>query len=210
MVTIDRIMSSYSVFELNSLYYGMCNKCGGSNANPNSDLATVLQDVDGKLQPSGGSVFLKDLAKPAGYSPSSNVLLMESYQGRMTYYRDNSKLGEIADPVASTVSGTFEHQNNTTEQDLIVFQISNPTVIHELTLDLSSLTKNATIRVYKKLGGNWRRLFGRTLDWTPAMDDGVPFGDIRSVTDVKVTIQSPEAEGAVRSIPYSGWKEAWS
>jgi hypothetical protein len=128
----------------------------------------------------------------------------------MTFYRDNTRLRELADPTASMISGTFAHPNSAAEQTLITFTVTTPTVIHELTLDFSNLTQNTVIRVYKKIGVDWKLLLGRTLNWETTMDDAIPLGTISSITDTKITIQSADLEGTSRNIAYSGWKEVWS
>lgn len=213
MVTIDRIGVDYTIYydSENTLYRGFCNKCGGSNPSPNVNKATVQQAVVDLLT-SGGSIFLKamTLDNTVMSNLPSNVLVIEDYQGQRTFYRDGTRLRELADPIAVTISGVHAHPNSTSEEDLKVFTVSVPTIIHELTLDLSNLTQNATIRVYKKFNGNWRRLLGRTLVWETSMDVAVPLGEMSSTTDVKITIQSAVLEGASRNIPYSGWKEVWS
>jgi hypothetical protein len=102
MVTIDRINSDYTIYydEQAQLYRAMCNKCGGSDASPNSDKATVQQAVVNLVQSAGGgSMFLKanSLDSTVKSNLPSNVLVIEDYQGKRTFYRDGKKLFELQD-----------------------------------------------------------------------------------------------------------------
>lgn len=171
----------------------------------------VQQFAIGNLTASGGgSIYLKQVTLNTSLAYGATILIIEDYQGKMTFYRDNTRLRELADPTASMISGTFAHPNSAAEQTLITFTVTTPTVIHELTLDFSNLTQNAAIRVYKKIGADWKLLLGRTLNWETTMDDAIPLGTISSITDTKITIQSADLEGTSRNIAYSGWKEVWS
>lgn len=176
----------------------------------NTNKTLVEQFAIGNLTSVGGTVYLKQVLLNTSLTYGSNILIIEAYQGKMTFYRDNTRLRELADPTASMISSTYSHPNSTAEQDLIAFTITTPTVIYELTLDFSNLTQNTVIRVYKKIGVDWKLLLGRTLNWETTMDDAIPLGTISSITDTKITIQSAVLEGTARNIAYSGWKEVWS
>jgi hypothetical protein len=176
----------------------------------NTNKTLVQQFAIGNLTAVGGTAYLKQVTLNTSLTYGANVLIIEDYQGKMTFYRDNTRLRELADPTASMISGTFTHPNSAAEQTLITFTITTPTVVHELTLDFSNLTQNTIIRVYKKIGADWKLLLGRTLNWETTMDDAIPLGTISSITDTKITIQSADLEGTSRNIAYSGWKEVWS
>ena len=216
MVARERINSTCTVFEMNTKYYARENHCGGFNSGPKDTPKEAFDYAITELASSGGSIFAKNIPLPGDViSYGNHILIVAEWKDgedkwQRDYYRNNTRLRELADPIAVLIDDTFSHPNSTDETDLKVWTISKPVVIHELTLDLSNLTENLTIRVYKKLNGEWRRLLGRTLSWQTSYDVAVPLGTISSITDVKITVQSASLEGASRDIPYSGWQEEWS
>lgn len=109
---------------------------------------------------------------------------------------------------------TFSLQDNTSEQDAVVIPTNTPIRLDCVSLDLSNLTQNATIRVYAKVDGtNYRLRYGTTpaggtTSWTTSDGDWVQIrlNDVMD-NDVKVTIQSAVAEAAPVDVPYSfGWQ----
>lgn len=109
----------------------------------------------------------------------------------------------------TVTSGTHSHSSGTTEQTIVEVTITTPTKLCNLFLDLVNLTKNATVRVYAKIDGtNYRALEGGQIDWIVASDDdGICYESLTIDKDVKFTLQSSEAEGASRNVPYRIVKE---
>jgi len=102
MVTIDRIPYNYSVYyyEGEAKWHGKCNKCGGTDATSSATLKTVVDQCISLLGSNGGSIFIKDGQLPNDTnwgSYPSKILIVESYQGKLTYYRDSSTLFELGD-----------------------------------------------------------------------------------------------------------------
>lgn len=105
------------------------------------------------------------------------------------------KLDEIAIDVPPA-SGTHAHPDGVVEQTAITLTIVKKTRINNIHLDFVNLTQNTTVRT--KIGGTTVD----TLNWNPAMDDGVLLNHFVCDEDVTVTIQSVIAEGAIRNIDY--------
>ena len=101
---------------------------------------------------------------------------------------------------------TYSHPNGTTEQDLVVIDVTDEIFnAGALALDLSNLTEAATFRFYLRIDGtNHRQVDGMEIIWGPANEDGLVFNlSLIAHQDFRVTIQSGIAEGAARDIPYT-------
>ena len=102
MVTIDRIPFDYSIYyyDSESKWHGRCNKCGGTDASPNATIKPVVDEVISLLGENGGSICVKAGEVPADVnwgSYGSKIIICELYQGKITYYRNGSKLFELGD-----------------------------------------------------------------------------------------------------------------
>jgi hypothetical protein len=101
----------------------------------------------------------------------------------------------------ATTTGTFASTNNTDEQTVKEVTLSAKTKIHAFLVDVNALTKSTTIRVYLKVDGTNYRL-SDTFDWTTSDADVISLSPMALDVDIKVTMQSVEAEGASRDLPY--------
>lgn len=83
---IESIPASYTVWYNNSdsKYYAECLLKGGTDYGPGT-LSTVLQAANDALA-SGGTIALKEIRKPNDVTLSSDVNLLEFYQGNMREY----------------------------------------------------------------------------------------------------------------------------
>ena len=80
--------------------YEPINGSTGKISNSGSDKAAVQQAIIDLLHGnSGGSIFLKDITLDSGVLATlpSDVLVIEDYQGKRTFYRDGKKLFELQD-----------------------------------------------------------------------------------------------------------------
>jgi len=107
----------------------------------------------------------------------------------------------------SPQEGTHSHQNNTDEQTVVIITLTSRMKIWSIDLDVFTLTKSTTFRIYKKVDGSTYRV-ADTYEWTTSDEDCIvisaPFVHDH---DIKVTMQSSALEGAIRSVPYSIMKE---
>ena len=101
----------------------------------------------------------------------------------------------------TTANGTFVLANNTTEQDVLEFVTNNEEI--EVTLDVSLLTQNVTVRVFGKTDGTTYRLVQSAVHPTDFDGDNIVLALDGKGRDQKITLQSSVAEGATRNIPHA-------
>ena len=80
--------SSYVVGVYNSTFYYAKNGTTGELEFIGTDLATVIDSAISALGTDGGTIYLKDVQKPAAVTVPGNILIIEDYQGDRTYYGD--------------------------------------------------------------------------------------------------------------------------
>jgi len=140
---------------------------------------------------------------------------LDLVKGDTPYIHDQAISSPVIGSVAERIErlegavqeGTYSLPSGTTEQDAVVITVSAKTKLQSIFLDLVNLTKGCTLRLYHKIDGtNYREI--DSLDWDTGMRDGVEILACMVDHDVKVTIQSNEAEGSARDIPYTVNKEA--
>ena len=103
---------------------------------------------------------------------------------------------------ATPLEGTFSHPSGITEQTIVEVVLTKRTLVRTILIDLVNLTKGCTLRLYHKIDGtNYREV--DDYAWDVAMCDGVEIDSFMTDHAFKVTIQSDEAEGASRDIPYT-------
>ena len=97
MVTIDRINSDYTIFydDGASVYRGMCNKCGGTDASASATKSTVQQAVVDLLT-SGGIIYLKAMTLDGTVTFGSTILIIEDYQGVRKLYSNTLQIAEFS------------------------------------------------------------------------------------------------------------------
>lgn len=108
--------------------------------------------------------------------------------------------------VGSVQASNKSHPSGTTEEELVIITLTVRTKIHSLDIFVQNLTKTTTFRIYKHDGTDYR--FSDELSWIP--DDPHPQLNHPFAHDhnVKVTIQSSEAEGSAKTVYWSIIKEA--
>lgn len=109
--------------------------------------------------------------------------------------------GELG--VNSNSASTYAHQNNTNEQDSLVYAAAK--VPATISFDMSNLTQTTTVRLYEQVDGANYRLLNSAVYPTdyPANVKVVEVEFTRKNRAVKVTFQSGTAEGASRNVPYA-------
>jgi hypothetical protein len=174
------------------------------------DEAVVIQEAIDIIEAhGGGSLFLKEV-QIGSVTYGSTVLIIEEYQGKRTYYRNNQKLREVGDcPIA--VSGTHTHTSDTDEQTIVELTPTVVTKLHGLYLDTVNLTQAFTIKVYGKVDGtNYREIKSMRLE-NATVADGPAFALKEQMINTawKITLTSAVVEGASRSVPYRYFTEVW-
>jgi len=199
--------ASYIVWQYNTTFYASRNMSTW-DTELDSNKTYIEQMAIGNLTVSGGTVYLKQVTLNTSLTYGANILIIQDYQGQMTFYRNNLKLREIGDcPIVT--SGTFAFPNGTTEQTIIELTPSVVTYMYNFWLDLNALTQNCTIKVYSKIDGtNYREIEPMTLS-NIDYSLGLVLKEQMISTAWKITIQSTVAEGASRNIPYRYFTEVW-
>ena len=109
----------------------------------------------------------------------------------------------IAKVSVEITNGTYVHANGTTEDDVI--EVTNNLNKVVISLDVSLLTQNTTIRTYEKIDGTNYELTSSAI-FPTEFDTGAEAVRILlngKNRDQKLTFQSGTSEGATRDIPFS-------
>jgi hypothetical protein len=202
--------ASYVIWQYNSTYYACRNMSTLMVESLSSNKTYVEQQAIGNLTADGGTIYLKQVTLDTALTYGATTLIIQDYQGQLTFYRNSLKLREIGD-CPTVTNGTFTLTNDTTEHTIIELTPSVVTYLYNFWLDLNALVQNCTIRVYSKIdGANYREILAMRLsDLTPADAEGLVLKEQMISTAWKITIQSTVAEGASRSIPYRYFTEIW-
>lgn len=205
--------ASYIIWQYNSTFYASRNMSTwdtelDSNKTYIQQMAIGNLTTDFAHPNNGGTIYLKEVTLNTSLTFDAHILIIEAYQGLLTFYRGNLKLREIGD-CPTVTSGTFAFPNGTTEQTIIELTPSVVTYLYNFWLDLNALTQNYTIRVYSKIDGtNYREIEPMTLS-NIDYSLGLVLKEQIINTAWKITIQSTVAEGASRNIPYRYFTEVW-
>lgn len=110
----------------------------------------------------------------------------------------------ILDNAAETGRPSYSQTDDLNEQTVFTSAHQTPRWAAP-SLDLSNLTQNSTIRLYKRVDGtNYVLEKGSVTAFTVASDpDVVSFPAFFTTERYRVTIQAGGAEGAARAIPYN-------
>lgn len=202
--------ASYVIWQYNSTFYACRNMSTLMVEGLSSNKTYIEQMAIGNLTVGGGTIYLKQVTLDTALTYGATTLIIQDYQGQLTFYRNSLKLREIGD-CPTVTSGTFAFPNGTTEQTIIELTPSVVTYLYNFWLDLDALTQNCTIRVYSKIDGtNYREILPmRLADLMPADAEGLVLKEQMISTAWKITIQSTVAEGASRNIPYRYFTEIW-
>lgn len=101
-------------------------------------------------------------------------------------------------------TGTFSYLDAGAEQDVVEITGTTRKIIHGVSLDLTTMTQNGTIKLYLKIDGtNYREV--DSFDFVVATDsDGYYISINMGITnDFKITYTEGADEAADRAIPYS-------
>ena len=200
--------ASYIIWQYNTTFYASRNMSTLIAEELSTNKTYVEQMAIGNLTTDGGTIYLKQVTLNTSLTYGANILIIQDYQGQMTFYRNNLKLREIGDcPIVT--SGTFVLTNDTTEHTIIELTPSVVTYLYNFWLDLNALTQNCTIKVYSKIDGtNYREIEPMRLS-NIDYSLGLVLKEQMISTAWKITIQSTVAEGASRNIPYRYFTEVW-
>jgi hypothetical protein len=199
--------ASYIIWKYNTTFYASRNMSTW-DTELDSNKTYIQQMARDNLTTDGGTIFNKQVTWNQSVTYGANILIIQDYQGQMTFYRNNLKLREIGD-CPTVTSGTFAFPNGTTEQTIIELTPSVVTYVYNFWLDLNALVQNCTIRVYSKIDGtNYREIEPMTLS-NIDYSLGLVLKEQMISTAWKITIQSTVAEGASRNIPYRYFTEVW-
>jgi len=213
-IYVDAPLPYSYLIDSNSTHYFMFNGTTKKLDYYSTNLTHVETLAVNNLTTSGGTIYLKGVPLSMSIIRSSNVQILESYQGNLTWWGDNFGWVEGANktalfdkfdcPVAT--SDTFTLANSVAEQTLLEFNVAttNITEVNQLYLDLDALTKNCTLKVYFKIDGtNYRESTAMRLTNLGSADQlALVLSELKLACDMKVTITSIELEGATRAIPY--------
>jgi len=205
----------YIIRKRNATHYEMKNMSTDFVEFSNINLTHVETLSVNNLTTSGGTIYLKSVPLNTSIIRPSNVQILESYQGNLTWWGDNTfwvngvnkteTLDNLDCPVAT--SGTFT-MPNVPVYEQIIFEVhvtpANITVVNQLYVDLYDLTKNCTIKIYFKVdGASYRECTAMRLTNLGYADQkALVLHDLTLACDMKITIMSLESEGATRDIPY--------
>ena len=204
--------ASYVIWQYNSTHYGCINMStydtNGFGGSFDTNKTYVEEQAILNLTVSGGTIYLKQVTLNTSLTYGANILIIQDYQGQMTFYRNNLKLREIGD-CPTVTSGTFVLTSDTSEHTIIELTPTVVTYLYNFWLDLNALVQNCTIRVYSKIDGtNYREIEPMRLN-NINYTLGLVLKEQIINTAWKITIQSTVAEGASRNIPYRYFTEVW-
>ena len=207
--------ASYIIWKYNTTFYASRNMSTW-DTELDSNKTYIQQMAIGNLTTdfghpnNGGTIYLKEVTLNTSLTYDEHILIVEAYQGKLTFYRGNLKLREIGD-CPTVTSGTFVLTSDTSEHTIVELTPSVVTYVYNFWLDLDALTQNCTVRVYSKIDGtNYREMLPMRLNnMPPSAAEGLALKQQIISTAWKITIQSTVVEGASRSIPYRYFTEGW-
>jgi len=178
---------------------------GGADISPANPLQTYDAFQKSNIGDFTAQTNLKSLLEVLGVPDQPggslyNVLVIDRWDSRLSAAR----AAYIDNLVGSEPSGTYDHPNDTLEHDAVVITPTELADYKTLLLDLSALTQETTIRAYVQVDGANYRLCDLAVFPTDfaANTVVVSLQLLPLSVNMKVTLQSAVAEGAIRSIPW--------
>lgn len=106
-------------------------------------------------------------------------------------------------PNAVETEDTFSFdETDNTEQIIITIAITRRTTINAFWLDMSNVTQDVTLRLYKRIDGASYRQFQENA-WKTTFDDGVLIPGFIANENVRLTIQCSGAGAGSVDVPYT-------
>lgn len=175
--------------------------------------AVYLDQLDFNLQETI-TALQTDLDNPSQYMADVSALALEATVDDLV--TRTKGLDDIHDDLANeitreagvTTEDTWPHPSGTTEQTIFTLTITKRTAIHDVKIYTTNLTKSTAFRCFvKDNDGTYRQTPDGDFNWSIADPDLVWFKGLVHDRDVQFRMQSAEAEGASRDVPYSVIKE---
>jgi len=187
----------YLVDRFSNASYYMVNGTNWKVDYQSTNLTKVEQYALGNL--TSGTLYLNQQQHNTSLTIPANVMVIEDYQGVLTYR--TASMAQHIPACPTNVSSTFTLTSDTTEHTIVTI---TTTVVEQMTnfyLDMTALTQNCTLRVYITIGGSYVEMTSMTLT-VASGTKGLALKDMVINTNWKLTIQSTVAEGSSRLIPY--------
>ena len=190
--------SPYSyIIDVSGSTYRMKNGSDGQISYQSTNVTRVEQFALGNM--TFGTLYLKQVQHNSSLTVPANVMVIEDYQGVLTYR--TASMAQHIPACQTSVNSTFTLTSDTSEHTIVTL---TPTGVEQVTnfyLDLSELTQNCTLKVWYTMGGSFKEVTSMTL--TVAAGSAIlTLKDHVIDQPWKLTIQSTVAEGASRDIPY--------
>jgi len=190
--------SPYSyIIDVSGSTYRMKNGSDGQISYQSTNVTRVEQFALGNL--TSGTLYLKQVQHNSSLTVPANVMVIEDYQGVLTYR--TASMAQHIPACPTNVSSTFTLTSDTTEHTIVTLTTTTVEQMTNFYLDMSALTQNCTLRVYITIGGSYVEMTSMTLT-VAAGTKGLALKDMVINTNWKLTIQSTVAEGSSRNIPY--------
>jgi hypothetical protein len=202
--------ASYVIWQYNSTPYYACRNMSTLIVDTLDTNKTYVEEMAiGNLTTDGGTIYLKQVTLNTSLTFGSNILIIEDYQGQLTFYRDSQKLREIGD-CPTAYSGNFTLTSDTDEHTIIELTPTVTTYLYNFWLDIDALTQNCTLRIYYKIdGSNYREVVPMRLANVDPANQALALKEQIIDADWKITVQSATVEGANRTIYYRYYTETW-
>lgn len=186
---------------------GWTGLCTAASSGEEIDLVTIAE-IQAELDARGLTASrLSAIFRVAdgGSGVHANLISTELANRNVTANRLDavSRNADGSSGIVTTDNGTYNHPNDTNENEVLVIAASKYDA--KVALDLNTLTQNATIRTYEQVDGATYRLIDTAVFPTdfPANTKAIITefqGDNRQK---RITMQSSVIEGAIRAIPYA-------
>ena len=187
----------YLVDRFSNASYYMVNGTNWKVDYQSTNLTKVEQYALGNL--TSGTLYLNQQQHNTSLTIPANVMVIEDYQGLLTYR--TASMSQHIPACPTNVSSTFTLTSDTTEHTIVTLTTTTVEQMTNFYLDMSALTQNCTLRVYITIGGGYVEMTSMTLT-VAAGTKGLALKDMVIDTPWKLTIQSVVVEGASRNIPY--------
>jgi hypothetical protein len=187
----------YLVDRFSNASYYMVNGTNWKVDYQSTNLTKVEQYALGNL--TSGTLYLNQQQHNTSLTIPANVMVIEDYQGVLTYR--TASMAQHIPACPTNVTSTFTLTSDTSEHTIVTI---TPTGVMQMTnfwIDLSALTQNCTLKVWYTMGGNFKEVTSMTLT-VAAGSQILTLKDHVIRQPWKLTIQSDFAEGANRTIPY--------
>lgn len=167
------------------------------------DAGNIPGDIDTLLSRITAAVALASVCSDArlGELDAGNMPAdLGTLIGRLTAAR----AGYLDNLIGTQTANTYSHPSGTTEQDALVITPAELGKYERLSLDMSNLAQDTTVRTYIQVDGTNYRLCDRALfpDDFPTDTESVLILLMPGLRTMKVTLQSAVAEGEAKNVPY--------